>query len=166
MFARPAVQRTRVRRSRAIRPFRTRRPRVRGGVRRGSEPMPLTSLTVDDAVSGWLWESAVSGVSRAADVGGPCRAGAVAVGTALAGRPPHRSQRADFPHWAPTSGQTRRRSHGQGCWMRGKGKARARTTMRFQVSLVRWLRRRKARYHRPTSRKRNEVIAREFEGTP
>ena len=29
---------------------------------------------------------------------------AVAVGTALAGGPPHRSQRAGLPHWAPTSG--------------------------------------------------------------
>jgi len=28
----------------------------------------------------------------------------VAVGTALAGGPPHRSQRAGLPHWAPTSG--------------------------------------------------------------
>ena len=27
-----------------------------------------------------------------------------AVGTALTGRPPHRSQRAELPHWAPTSG--------------------------------------------------------------
>ncbi len=31
-------------------------------------------------------------------------AGVVAVGTALSGRPPHRSQRAELPHWAPTSG--------------------------------------------------------------
>ena len=29
---------------------------------------------------------------------------AVAVGTALSGGPPHRSQRAGLPHWAPTSG--------------------------------------------------------------
>jgi hypothetical protein len=29
---------------------------------------------------------------------------AVAVGTALSGRPPRRSQRAELPHWAPTSG--------------------------------------------------------------
>ena len=29
---------------------------------------------------------------------------AVAVGTALSGRPPHRSQRAELPHWAPASG--------------------------------------------------------------
>jgi hypothetical protein len=32
----------------------------------------------------------------------------VAVGTALAGGPPHRSQRAGLPHWAPTSGAWRR----------------------------------------------------------
>src|SRR5436190_21820807 len=30
----------------------------------------------------------------------------VAVGTALAGGPPHRSQRAEFPHWAPASGSS------------------------------------------------------------
>ena len=30
----------------------------------------------------------------------------VAVGTALAGGPPHRSQRAELPHWAPRSGPT------------------------------------------------------------
>jgi hypothetical protein len=30
--------------------------------------------------------------------------GAVAVGTAIAGRPPHRSRRAVLPHRAPTSG--------------------------------------------------------------
>ncbi|MGB6513818.1 MAG: transporter substrate-binding domain-containing protein [Mycobacterium sp.] len=28
----------------------------------------------------------------------------IAVGTPVAGRPPHRSQRARFGHWAPTSG--------------------------------------------------------------
>src|SRR5437667_7451778 len=28
----------------------------------------------------------------------------VAVGTAIARRPPHRSQRAELPHWAPTLG--------------------------------------------------------------
>ena len=32
----------------------------------------------------------------------------VAVGTALAGGPPHRSQRAGLPHWAPTLGAQRR----------------------------------------------------------
>ena len=30
----------------------------------------------------------------------------VAVGTALSGGPPHRSQRAELPHWAPRSGPT------------------------------------------------------------
>ena len=33
---------------------------------------------------------------------------AVAVGTALAGGPPRRSQRAELPHWAPTMGGWRR----------------------------------------------------------
>ena len=32
------------------------------------------------------------------------RAATVAVGTALAGGPPHRSQRAGLPHWAPALG--------------------------------------------------------------
>ena len=42
----------------------------------------------------------------------------VAVGTALAGGPPHRSQRAGLPHWAPTSGAWRRSAPpgmGAGC---------------------------------------------------
>ena len=34
----------------------------------------------------------------------PTHVEVVAVGTALSGRPPHRSQRAGLPHWAPTSG--------------------------------------------------------------
>ena len=34
----------------------------------------------------------------------------VAVGTALAGGPPHRSQRAELPHWAPALGPTRTRT--------------------------------------------------------
>ena len=29
---------------------------------------------------------------------------AIAVGTSITGRPPHRSQRAQFTHWAPTLG--------------------------------------------------------------
>ena len=37
-----------------------------------------------------------------------------AVGTPVARSPPHRSQRAELPHWAPAAGQTRRRSPGQG----------------------------------------------------
>ena len=39
----------------------------------------------------------------------PCRfiPAHVAVGTALAGGPPHRSQRAELPHWAPTLGVER-----------------------------------------------------------
>ena len=36
----------------------------------------------------------------------PSRAPTVAVGTALSGGPPHRSQRAELPHWAPRSGPT------------------------------------------------------------
>ena len=43
-------------------------------------------------------------VARGNRTPGLPRNGAVAVGTALAGGPPHRSQRAGLPHWAPTSG--------------------------------------------------------------
>ena len=35
-----------------------------------------------------------------------------AVGTPVTGRPPHRSQHAELPHWAPASGQTRRHCSG------------------------------------------------------
>ena len=48
----------------------------------------------------------------------------VSVGTALSCRPPHRSQRAELPHWAPTSGVWRRIDRlgtGAGSWGRGKG---------------------------------------------
>jgi hypothetical protein len=37
----------------------------------------------------------------------------VAVGTALAGGPPRRSQRAGLPHWAPTLGEWRRSASGE-----------------------------------------------------
>jgi putative transposase len=37
----------------------------------------------------------------------------VAVGTGLAAGPPHRSQRAELPHWAPASGPTRTRTSGR-----------------------------------------------------
>src|ERR1700730_12954197 len=43
----------------------------------------------------------------------------IAVGTALTGGPPHRSQRAELPHWAPASGDERRIEY------RGRGAARA-----------------------------------------
>jgi hypothetical protein len=36
----------------------------------------------------------------------------VAVGTALAGGPPHRSQHAELPHWAPASGHNDTQSSG------------------------------------------------------
>jgi hypothetical protein len=39
----------------------------------------------------------------------------VAVGTAIARRPPHRSQRAALPHWAPTSGHDAKPHIGE--WM-------------------------------------------------
>ena len=48
--------------------------------------------------------------SSAASMDAITQALTVAVGTALAGGPPHRSQRAELPHWAPASGQTRTRT--------------------------------------------------------
>ncbi len=38
--------------------------------------------------------------------------GTVAVGTALSGSPPHRSQRAELPHWAPASGNDAQAAQG------------------------------------------------------
>src|SRR6187397_2600605 len=71
----------------------------------------------------------------------------VAVGTALEGGPPHRSQRAGLPHWAPASG-----SDGQALgWERvhhaaGGSHRRVSRSIRFQFRRERWLRRRSALY--------------------
>src|SRR6266545_1589481 len=57
----------------------------------------------------------------------------IAVGTALAGGPPHRSQRALLTHWAPASGQTCSRASGKGCTTRAGGSHRvARRFIRTQ----------------------------------
>lgn len=70
----------------------------------------------------------------------------VAVGTPVAGRPPHRSVREGLPHTAPTSGQTPKRCAGKGCWIRGTGSQRsAKRFMRAQVVRSFSLRRRNAR---------------------
>ena len=70
----------------------------------------------------------------------------VAVGTALAGGPPHRSQRAGLPHWAPTLGGWRRSapagrdaSCGRVVATVSRGGSSA-----SQFRRVRWLRRRSA----------------------
>src|SRR5215471_17261255 len=47
----------------------------------------------------------------------------VAVGTALTGGPPHRSQRAGLPHWAPTLGEWRRSVPRGRDALRGRGAA-------------------------------------------
>ncbi|HWR47852.1 MAG TPA: hypothetical protein VN327_09630 [Pseudonocardiaceae bacterium] len=49
-------------------------------------------------------------ISRAA-AGSPL---GIAVGTALAGGPPRRSQRAELPHWAPASGTGVKARFGEG----------------------------------------------------
>src|SRR6266545_6954006 len=62
----------------------------------------------------------------------------IAVGTALAGGPPHRSQRALLTHWAPASGQTCSRASGKGCTTRAGGSHRvARRFIRTQPIRVR-----------------------------
>ena len=58
------------------------------------------------------------------------RAATVAVGTALAGGPPRRSQRAGLPHWALALGNlAAKRTSGNGCRVRVGGSHRV--TMRF-----------------------------------
>ena len=52
---------------------------------------------------------------------------AVAVGTALAGGPPHRSVREGFPHSAPTLGRASKRTLGYGCRIFGEGSQRSAT---------------------------------------
>ena len=80
------------------------------------------------------------------------RSTAIAVGTAVAGGPPHRSQRArqrtGLLPWVRAS----KRRLGQGCRIRGSGSHRAsRSSMRFQVSRSFWLRRRSAWSQRRSS---------------
>ncbi len=71
----------------------------------------------------------------------------VAVGTALAGGHPHRSQRAGLPHWAPALGTDVKSHFGEGCITRAGGSHRfARRFIRSQLRRVRWLRRRSALY--------------------
>jgi hypothetical protein len=48
----------------------------------------------------------------------------IAVGTAVAGGPPHRSVREALPHTAPTLSRARNRWSGYGCRMRGRGRWR------------------------------------------
>src|SRR6266436_728392 len=47
--------------------------------------------------------------------------GTIAVGTALAGGPPHRSQRAGLPHWAPASDTNVEARFGIGMQDAGRG---------------------------------------------
>src|SRR5262245_20790510 len=53
--------------------------------------------------AGWLSPSVAATEKRSARAQ-RARTGVVAVGTALTSGPPHRSQRAELPHWAPVSG--------------------------------------------------------------
>lgn len=46
----------------------------------------------------------------------------IAVGTAIAGRPPHRSVREELPHTALAASRSRNRTLGYGCRMRGLGR--------------------------------------------
>jgi hypothetical protein len=59
-------------------------------------------------------EQSRDGLQRIATIVGALKE-FVPVGTALSGRPPDRTRRADFPHRAPTSGQrVAKRLSGQG----------------------------------------------------
>src|SRR6266566_7765342 len=64
----------------------------------GSGHAPLRRNLPAPAQSRNTWRAATQGCSRHE----------VAVGTAIAGGPPRRSQRAGLPHWAPTLGAWRR----------------------------------------------------------
>ena len=72
------------------------------------------------------------------------RNGAVAVGTAIARRPPHRSRRAELPHRAPASGHDAEPPVGTGMpeFRAGNQRAASRIIL-WQVSRCRWLRRRR-----------------------
>ena len=84
----------------------------------GSFPGVLTSFTVTDEDLSFFFGEVlphlnergrrmVTGAAARTLGHGGVRAVAgasVAVGTALTGGPPHRSQRAELPHWAPASG--------------------------------------------------------------
>jgi hypothetical protein len=61
-------------------------------LRRGAEEARELVVLGDGAP--WIWNVAAEHFPAAT----------IAVGTALAGGPPHRSQRAELPHWAPASG--------------------------------------------------------------
>jgi len=90
----------------------------------------------------------------------------VAVGTALSGGPPHRSRRAGLPHRALALGQTRRRSQGYGCRIRGSGNQQAmRRCIRSHVIRVLWLRRRRMPYHSRPTRVRNAPRCGDVSGT-
>jgi hypothetical protein len=70
----------------------------------------------------------------------------VAVGTAIARRPPHRSRRAPLTHRAPTSGHDVEPPVVIGCRNFGLGSQRSAIRIIFRhVSLCRWLRRRRQR---------------------
>src|SRR5262245_27076947 len=68
--------------------------------------------------------SARLGRSLSPPTGRSYRVRLIAVGTALAGGPPHRSQRALLTHWALALGQTWSRASGKGCSTRAGGSHR------------------------------------------
>ncbi len=67
----------------------------------------------------------------------------VTVGTAIAHRPPHRSRRAELPHWAPTLGFDAETHVGNGCRRRAVAASdRSSITIRCHVSRLFFLRHR------------------------
>jgi hypothetical protein len=93
-------------------------------------------------------------------------AGPIAVGTAVANGPPHRSQRARQRTGLLPRVRASKRWLGQGCRIRGSGSHRAsRPSMRFQVSRSFWLRRRSAWSQSRISRRRKPCRASLLSGT-
>ena len=90
----------------------------------------------------------------------------IAVGTALAGGPPHRSQRALLTHWAPALGPNAKTHIGKGMHdTGGRQPSVARRFIRFQLIRVRWLRRSSARCQCHVTWVRNAATAVRLPGT-
>ncbi len=74
-------------------------PRKRRKGRRGQPRGALRQSGTDRSI-GPSWRSLSAVLRRASS---SASSWFIAVGMPLSGHPPHRSQRADFPHWAPAS---------------------------------------------------------------
>jgi len=88
-----------------------------------AEAVELTSVDADVEDSGESAEDSDDDRSVGELAVEPMEAGELVAVNTGSGRPPHRSQRAGLPHWAPTSGMWRRSGPpGKGA-LRGRGVA-------------------------------------------